>query len=75
MAQGNQQFRCSGDCIQCNPMQRQYCASQFAFQNRKTLEAMQESIVAMQCTIDELKTKIESIQNAESDVFDPTIIE
>lgn len=82
MAQENnnkqQQFRCSGDCMNCNPAQRQYCASQHAYSNMKVLDKMmevlgkiQEDMTAMQGTVKEMAAKIEAIQNNEATVFDP----
>lgn len=77
--QGQQpQFRCPGNCLQCLPAQRQYCASQHAYSNMlvldkvmETLTAMQSQIAAMQGTVQELSAKIEAIQNSEAAVFDP----
>ena len=76
--QGQQQFKCPGNCLQCLPAQRQYCASQHAYSNMmvldrvmETLMKMQEQIGSMQGTIQELSAKIEAIQNSEAAVFDP----
>lgn len=77
--QGQQpQFRCPGNCLQCLPAQRQYCASQHAYSNMmvldkvmETLTAMQSQIAAMQGTVQELSAKIEAIQNSEASVFAP----
>jgi len=79
--QGQQpQFRCPGNCLQCLPAQRQYCASQHAYSNMlvldkvmETLVAMQSQIAAMQGTVQELAAKIEAIQNSEAAVFDPNV--
>lgn len=74
----NQKFKCSGDCLNCrkNPNERmtqwQYCASQFTYNSMRMLEDMRETFREMQGTIDELKAKIEAIQNNEATVFDPT---
>lgn len=72
------QFKCSGDCLNCrlNPVERktqwQYCASQFTYNSMKMLEAMQQTLASMVGTVEELKVKIEAIQNSEADVYDPT---
>lgn len=79
--QGQQpQFRCPGNCLQCLPAQRQYCASQHAYSNMlvldkvmETLNAMQSQIATMQGTVQELTAKIEAIQNSEAAVFDPNV--
>ena len=74
----NQQFKCSGDCLNCrmNPVERktqwQYCSAQFTYNTMRMIEAMQQSLAAMQGTVNELAAKIEAIQNSETNVFDPT---
>lgn len=77
--QNNQpQFKCPGNCLQCLPAQRQYCASQHAYSNMKVLDKIMETLLgmknqvdAMQRTISEMSAKIEAIQNGEASVFDP----
>lgn len=65
----NKQFQCSGDCLRCLPVQRQYCAAQHAYNSMMLIRSMQESIAAMTGTIEELKLKIEAIQDNEAMVF------
>ena len=72
------QFKCPGNCLQCLPAQRQYCASQHAYSNMKVLDKIIETLLGMKTQIDtiqgtvaELSAKIESIQNGEASVFDP----
>ena len=72
------QFKCPGNCLQCLPAQRQYCASQHAYSNMKVLDKIMETLLgmknqvdAMQGTIGEMSAKIEAIQNGEASVFDP----
>ena len=72
------QFKCPGNCLQCLPAQRQYCASQHAYSNMKVLDKVMEALLnmrnqidAMQGTVEELSAKIEAIQNGEAAVFDP----
>ena len=60
------QFKCSGDCLKCHPNQRAYCAAQFTYNTMRMVEEMRE-------TVNDLKVKIEAIQNSEAEVFDPTI--
>ena len=78
MEQNNQQFRCSGDCLNCrmNPVERktqwQYCSAQFTYNTMRMIETMQQSLTAMQGSVNELAAKIEAIQNSEANVFDPT---
>ena len=73
MEQNNQQnqFRCTGDCFKCQPLQRQYCAAQWSYNSLRMIEKMQETLKSMQGTIAELQTKIEAIQGNESSLFDP----
>lgn len=64
-----QQFKCPGDCLQCLPAQRQYCASQHAYSNMKVLDRMMEELMRMQDGIRVLTEKIEAIENSEAAVF------
>lgn len=72
------QFKCPGNCLQCIPAQRQYCASQHAYSNMLVLDKVMETLVGMQGqietlqgTVKDLATKIEAIQSNEAAVFDP----
>ena len=73
-----EQFVCKGDCLNCRKQpgerreQWQYCAAQFTYNTMKMLSDVQEQMMAMQDTIDNLSDKIEAIQNSEATVFDPT---
>ena len=68
----NQNFKCSGNCLNCLPAQRAYCASQHAYSNMKVLDSMMGIVMEMQGDIKNLAEKIEAIQNSEAHVFDPT---
>ena len=65
------QFKCSGNCLNCQPAQRAYCASQHAYSNMKVLDQVMGIVIGMQGDIKEMKEKIEAIQNNEASVFDP----
>ena len=67
-----QNFKCTGNCLNCLPAQRAYCASQHAYSNMKVLDCIMGAITAMQGTLDDIGKKIEAIQNNEAEVFDPT---
>jgi hypothetical protein len=74
----NKQFKCSGNCLDCLPAQRQYCASQHSYSNMMVLDKMmvllgklQEDVATMQSTIQDMGIKIEAIQSSEDSVFDP----
>lgn len=74
--QQQQKFQCSGDCLNCRAVndrriQWQYCSAQFSYNALRTLQAMQESINTMAGTIEELKAKVNAIQNSEAMVFEP----
>ena len=58
------QFRCSGDCLKCSRVQREYCSAQKAYDNQQLLLSIQE-------TVEELKEKVSAIQDNEALVFDP----
>ena len=70
--QEQQVLKCSGDCLKCKQIQWQYCASQFTYRSMRMMEALQSSLSTMQGTIEELRTKIDAIQNSEAGVFNPT---
>lgn len=63
-------FKCSGDCLNCrvNPNERktqwQYCAAQFTYNSMRMIEALRGEF-------NDLKEKIEAIQNNEASVFNP----
>ena len=66
-----QQFRCTGDCINCNRAQREYCGAQKGYDNQQLLLEMQKTLAAMSGTVEELKHKVAAIQDNEAMVFDP----
>ena len=67
MEQNN--FKCSGNCLNCQPAQRAYCASQHAYSNMKVLDAMMNIIIAMQGDLKVVSEKIEAMQNNEASIF------
>lgn len=68
----NQNYKCSGNCLNCMPAQRAYCASQHAYSNMKVLDQMMSIVMTMQGDIKTISEKIEAIQNNEASIFDPT---
>lgn len=75
MEQNNQnQFKCSGNCLNCQPAQRAYCASQHAYSNMKVLDMVAKAVLDMQGEVNVIKEKIEAMQNNESSIFDPNQI-
>lgn len=75
MEENQQQFKCTGDCLKCPRVQREYCASQKGYDNQRLLLTMQEAITAMSGTIEELKVKLDAIQGNEADIFIPSVEE
>lgn len=76
MEPNQNQFKCSGDCLNCRAVndrrvQWQYCAAQFSYNALRTMQTMQEALAAMSGEITDLKSKIEAIQNSEANVFAP----
>ncbi len=65
----NQNFKCTGNCLNCLPAQRAYCASQHAYSNMKVLDAMMQEMLSLKSEIASLK---EELQSKEANVFDPT---
>lgn len=70
----NQNFKCSGNCLDCSPAQRAYCASQHAYSNMKVLDAMMQEVLSMKQNVQALSEKIEAIQSNEAKVFDPNML-
>lgn len=72
-----QTFKCTGDCLNCRAindrrLQWQYCAAQFTYNSMRMIQSMQEAINCMSGTIEELKVKLNAIQDNEAMVFSPT---
>ena len=66
-----QQFQCTGDCLKCSPVQRQYCAAQHAYHAMRMLQALTASLQSMTGTIEELAEKVAAIQGSEALLFNP----
>ena len=66
-----QQFQCTGDCLKCFPAQRQYCASQHAYNSMRMIERMEKRMTDIENHFIELEKMIESIQNNEATLFNP----
>ena len=66
------QFQCTGDCLKCMPVQRQYCACQHAYQSMRMLQEMAASLQQMTGKVEELKEKVSAIQGNEALLFDPS---
>ena len=71
----NQNFKCSGNCLNCSPAQRAYCSSQHSYSNMKVLDSLMSVVLSMQEDLISMGEKIEAIQNNEASVFDPNNIE
>lgn len=75
MEENQNQFKCTGNCMKCLPVQRAYCASQHAYSNMKVLDAMMGIVIDMQGDIKAISEKIEAMQNNEAMIFAPTACE
>ena len=71
MEKNEKQFQCTGDCLNCPRIQREYCSAQKGYDNQRILVSLQEAIHVMSGTIGELKEKISAIQDSEASVFNP----
>lgn len=58
--------KCSGNCLNCSPAQRTYCASQHAYSNMMVLDTMMGVVMGLK---DEVKALSEKMDN--DVVFDP----
>lgn len=68
----NKQFQCTGDCLKCLSVQRQYCASQNAYNTMRMMQDMFKMIDSLSGRVGELKEKVNAIQDNEAMVFDPS---
>ena len=68
----NQKYQCTGNCLNCLPAQRAYCASQHAYSNMKVLDTMMGIVIGMQESIKVLGEKVDAIQDSNAAVFDPS---
>ena len=70
MAENN--FKCTGNCLQCSPAQRGYCACQHAYSNMQVLDKMMNEVLYLKETVGVLEGKIEALQkDNDAVVFDP----
>lgn len=67
MQENNETPRCSGNCKNCIAFQRQFCASQLAYNNMKQIEALTAQVLA-------LTEKIESMQSSDDLLFNPSTV-
>ena len=63
--------KCTGNCMACTILQRQYCASQLAYSNMKMLEQMQQVVVELKESVKTIDEKVEAMQNNEALLIDP----
>lgn len=61
-----QESRCNGNCMGCNPFQRQFCASQLSYNNMRMIEQLAQ-------LVDKIEGKIEALQNNEALLIDPLV--
>ena len=64
-------YKCTGNCLNCIPAQRAYCASQHAYSNMQVLDILAGVMLDMQSEMKVIKEKIEAIVNNEASIFDP----
>lgn len=57
---------CNGNCMGCAMLQRQFCASQLAYNNMKMLESLMQEINSLKEKVSELQK-----ENNESILFNP----
>ena len=66
----NQQSKCTGNCLNCLPAQRAYCASQHAYSNMQVLDAVMGIVLSIKESVDETKKKVDALQSCD-EVFNP----
>lgn len=62
--------KCTGNCMNCSVVQRNFCASQLAYNNMRQMETMQEQMAEIQKKIDSMQEKAAAVQ--EEPIFNPT---
>ena len=67
----NNDFKCSGNCLNCLPAQRAYCASQHAYSNMKVLDSVMAEILTIKKSIGQLEERISTLQDGEASIFNP----
>lgn len=70
MADNKNQFKCSGNCLNCLPAQRTYCASQHAYSNMMVLDEVMKTLNELKTDIGELSAQVEAMQNSDSAVYE-----
>ena len=56
---------CTGDCMKCPPFQRQYCASQIAYNNMGLVSSLVELVKSLSDDVKTLSKKIETQESHE----------
>ena len=63
-------FKCTGNCLNCLPAQRAYCAAQHSYSNMKVLDKLMEEIVAVRAEITALRSSNDVIFNPNAQIGD-----
>ena len=63
------EMKCTGNCMQCNIMQRQYCSAQITYNNMRMMEKLSEQLKEMQDELKSIKEKAE--QDKEGELINP----
>jgi hypothetical protein len=71
--QQQQQFQCTGDCMKCHQVQRQYCAAQRSYECLLMMKHQEEQLHALQGDVERILEKVLAIQDSEAYVFDPNV--
>jgi len=62
--QQQQQFKCTGNCLNCLPAQRAYCASQHAYSNMRVLDEVMKNMQELKSGMEEMKADIKDLATA-----------
>jgi hypothetical protein len=71
MDKNEQKFECTGDCLKCLAVQRQYCASQNAYNTMRMVQDLTHAIDDVTITVEQLRDRINAIQDNEALLFAP----
>lgn len=63
--------KCSGNCKNCLALQRQFCASQLAYNSMMVVFQLTQKVDMLEAGIKELNEKLNATQSIEADIFNP----
>ena len=63
--------RCNGNCKNCLAIQRQFCASQLAYNSMMAVSQLVKQVESLELSVMELNERLDNAQSNEEDIFNP----